>query len=58
MTTDATGYSLAAWPNSNTDLTLDNDNFWLGYLPSKYVATVSPSFFTHFGYKVSLTVCG
>lgn len=41
----------SAWPNGNTDLTLENDNFWLSYLPNKYVATVAPSFFTHFGYK-------
>ena len=42
----------AAWPAGATDMTMDNDNLWLSYLPNKYVATVAPSFFTHFGYKV------
>lgn len=40
----------SAWPTGNTDLTSENDKFWLSY-PKKYIATVSPMFFSHFPWK-------
>jgi glucan endo-1,3-alpha-glucosidase len=43
----------SAWPTGDTDLTTENDDYWMSFLPNKYVATVAPSFFTHFGYKAS-----
>lgn len=40
----------AAWPNSASDLTLDRDNQWMSALGSrKYMASLSPFFFTYYG---------
>ncbi|KAJ7231968.1 glycoside hydrolase [Mycena rebaudengoi] len=40
-----------AWPQGNYDKNTDDDNYYISQLGSKYAATVSMWFYTHFSYK-------